>query len=92
MKYLCIYNTITRKIDNARAIKDTILVSEELKDWFDFHPKDEPEPFLWQYEKKRYELSAFGLGSGNGYVAYCGDTEFSWDVYDAEHEHQEVLL
>lgn len=81
-KYLCIYNTKTREIENAREIDITALVSSELFDWFDFHSKDESEPLLWEYEKARYEAGAFGQGSANGYVAYCGDEPFTWEAYD----------
>jgi len=81
-KYLCIYNTKTREIENAREVDATALVSSELLDWFDFHSKDESEPLLWEYEKARYEAGAFGQGSANGFVAYCGDEPFTWEAYD----------
>lgn len=84
LKYLCVYNVLTREVLNDRAIEIDAPVSSELKDWFDFHSKDEPEPLLWEYEKARYESSAFGQGSANGWRAYCGDESFTWEAYDKE--------
>jgi hypothetical protein len=81
-KYLCIYNTITRKIENALEVDSEALVSSELKDWFCFHSHEEAEPLLWEYERDLYARGAMGQGSSNGYVAYCGDVAFSWETYD----------
>jgi len=82
LKHFCIYNTQTREIMNVRTVDVATKVSEELFDWFDVKGKDEPEPLLWEYEKARYEKGAQGLGSANGWLSYCGDIEFSWEIYD----------
>jgi hypothetical protein len=84
LKHFCIYNTQTREIMNVRTVDVTTKVSEELGDWFDVYPKEESEPLLWEYEKARYEKGAQGLGSANGWCAYCGDEAFTWEMFDAE--------
>jgi hypothetical protein len=82
LKHFCIYNTQTREIMNVRTVDVETLVSEELLDWSKF--SDDTKALLWEYEKKRYETGAQGLGSAYGWCAYCGDIAFSWDAYDAE--------